>query len=69
MNACIFFPLISEEMICTSSRLKSKQPYALTKKNRTQIPRKFLKKNVLQNMYLCVCSQECQKIGAKKILD
>ena len=32
MNACIFFPLISEEMICTSSRLKSKQPYALTKK-------------------------------------
>ena len=31
MNACIFFPLISEEMICTS-RLKSKQPYVLTKK-------------------------------------
>ena len=66
MNACIFFSLISEEMIC-SSRLKSKQPYVLTKKKPNTNSKKISQKECAAK-YVCVCSQECQKIGAKKSL-
>ena len=60
----VFFPLISEEMIC-SSRLKSKQPYVLTKKKPNTNSKKISQKECAAK-YVCVCSQECQKIGAKK---